>query len=210
MDAAQREYLRREISRRRKEETRLEQVAKQGPRRKTRDFRPKSPNRHPQAMVPVAPIFAGLFRHAVANGWGDTPNMIFTEISHRTNYTPRTLHRVASQETVSFDVADYIVTCVNVHLWMRDDAMREIYESVDFRWWDPAFVREQRLAYLREYNNERYNNASGRERTRGAKKREERLERMNGKAVPSAAPDGRKNNKGVSAERLTEIAPRRG
>jgi hypothetical protein len=33
---------------------------------------------------------------------------------------------------------------------------------------------------------------------------------MNGKAVPSAAPDGRKNNKGVSAERLTEIAPRRG
>lgn len=144
MDAAQREYLRREIDRRRREETRLDRVVKQTARRKAKDSRPKKPNRTPGAMVPVEPIIDGLFMHAARYGWGDTPHMVFCEIGRRTGYTPRSLYRIASQKTMSFDVADYIVTRVNVHLWTQDERMREVYEAVDFRWWDPEFLRERR------------------------------------------------------------------
>lgn len=150
MDAATREYLRLEVDRRRREETRLARVVKQNRVRRAKDMRPKKPNRHPGAMVPTNPIIDGLFLHAARNGWGETPNMVFEEIAKRTGYATRTLHRIASQKTMSFDVADYIVSRVNVHLWFDDDGMKEVYESVDFRWWDPRFIREQRNARMRD------------------------------------------------------------
>lgn len=141
MDRTTREYLRRQINERRRDEISRGLQA------------PDRQGSSSELMIPVDVLFTALETHARENGWyGETVNSFAEEIAEVTGYDPRRITLMMGQQGVTFDVADYIISKVDVTLWQNDPGLRVMFEQINLLWYEPDYAKQQRLARNRERN----------------------------------------------------------
>lgn len=177
MDSATRAYVRAEIDRKIREGRAAEVRMAKGQRNLKA---PTNPLRSKGTMLDARKFWKALKEHADQNGWGDTENAFASEVANRTGYDTRRITQMMREKRVTFDVADFIVTKVWVHLWYRHPVLREMYDAVDFRYYDPGF-RQQEDRKRKQANDKRNRrDAPVKKKLRGAQMHEERMARLRG------------------------------
>jgi hypothetical protein len=77
--------------------------------------------------------------------------MINDHVAKLTGYSTRRIGiMLTEQKNVSFDVMDYIITKVWVHLWWKDDELNAIYNSVPLEYDNDETRARSLLAYVPE------------------------------------------------------------